>query len=222
MRFQSSMFSDRSYESVKFTYYCSDEIRRFFFLEEHGRFLHPSFPSETIFLDCLKQDPQNPKRWGINLKIVVGWSSLTYTSLTGVETKIPIGSNWWEFQLQILDVQFLKAVGEACTDSSDCESADCASGKCSVLKAVGEACTVSSECESALWCASGKCGVLTVGEACTVSSECKSADCASGKCGFLNAVGEACTVSSECESADCFREMRFWRFSKRFVRCMHY
>jgi len=122
------------YDDVKFSYNCSDDTRQYYLSDDVSI---ASFPSETYLPDCLERDPQNPKSWGMNFKIEVQWNATVKEELEEKLKKWKDGeggeqlkSNWWEFQLRIDSIQFLKAGGEACTISSDCESFECASGEC--------------------------------------------------------------------------------------------
>lgn len=76
-----------------------------------------------------------------------------------------------------------KGAGDDCRRNGECDSGQCASGKCVEKKGEGEECDKDGECASGT-CSDGKCTAPKKGsdETCDTDDDCSSGSCKDGKC----------------------------------------
>lgn len=104
----------------------------------------------------------------------------------------------------------LFALGEKCTDNTQCLSGVCGPAKTCVRgdKNQQDACHYDAECKDGLSCSAGICKktLRDVGEVCSLSSECFSQKCVNGICGQgASQLGDSCVYSQECFSGNCYK-----------------
>ncbi len=113
------------------------------------------------------------------------------------------------FPLVLVDGKCTKRrkTGEACHESSECESYSCSEGLCRTPGASGDACSKTASCATFLNCVEGTCRLpADLGETCNATSitqckvdlYCNKADSADGVCRERGTEGQACTAASLC------------------------
>ncbi len=102
-----------------------------------------------------------------------------------------------------------RANGSTCSLPTDCCSAICTNGTCSVTacRVTGSTCSLPTDCCSAI-CTNGICqttGCRATGSACSLQTDCCSTFCTNGTCSATGcrATGLACSLPTDCCSGVC-------------------